>query len=123
MNRRQLFLSSAKAALLTAFGGSWLTGGAKAQTAATAASFRFAPSVGRSALEGSPPGEIVEFDHSLGDGSSRQRHERAFARNFSTASWCEQPSPASLLSMFSTDGAATDGRESRQRRTIIARLR
>jgi hypothetical protein len=38
MNRRQLFLSSAKAALLTAFGGSWLTGGAKAQTAATAAS-------------------------------------------------------------------------------------
>jgi hypothetical protein len=37
MNRRQLFLSSAKAALLTAFGGSWLTGGAKAQTPATAA--------------------------------------------------------------------------------------
>ena len=34
MNRRQLFLSTAKAALLTAFGGSWLTGGAKAQTPA-----------------------------------------------------------------------------------------
>src|SRR5271166_3665789 len=33
MNRRQLFLSTAKAALLTAFGGSWLSGGAKAQTA------------------------------------------------------------------------------------------
>jgi arylsulfatase len=38
MNRRQLFLSSAKAALATAFGGSWLSGGAKAQTAATVAS-------------------------------------------------------------------------------------
>jgi arylsulfatase len=37
MNRRQLFLSSAKAALLTAFGGSWLAGEAKAQTGATAA--------------------------------------------------------------------------------------
>jgi arylsulfatase len=36
MNRRQLFLSSTKAALLTAFGGPWLTGGAKAETAATA---------------------------------------------------------------------------------------
>ena len=34
MNRRQLFLSTAKAALLTAFGGSWLPGGAKAQTPA-----------------------------------------------------------------------------------------
>ena len=32
MNRRQLFLSTAKAALLSAFGGSWLTGGAKAET-------------------------------------------------------------------------------------------
>ena len=37
MNRRQLFLSTAKAALLTAFGGSWLTGGAKAQTPAAGA--------------------------------------------------------------------------------------
>jgi arylsulfatase A-like enzyme len=34
MNRRELFMSSAKAALLTAFGGTWLTGGAEAQTAA-----------------------------------------------------------------------------------------
>jgi len=34
MNRRQLFLSSAKAALLSAFGGSWLVGAAKAQTQA-----------------------------------------------------------------------------------------
>jgi arylsulfatase len=34
MNRRQLFLSSAKAALLTALGGLGLSGGAKAQTAA-----------------------------------------------------------------------------------------
>jgi arylsulfatase len=32
MNRRQLFLSTAKAALLGLFGGSWLAGGAKAQT-------------------------------------------------------------------------------------------
>ena len=34
MNRRQLFLSTAKAALLTAFGGSWLSGAAKAQNSA-----------------------------------------------------------------------------------------
>ncbi len=32
MNRRQLFLSTAKAALLSAFGGSWLASGAKAET-------------------------------------------------------------------------------------------
>ena len=32
MNRRQLFLSTAKTALLTAFGGSWLSGAARAQT-------------------------------------------------------------------------------------------
>ena len=37
MNRRQLFLSTAKAALLTAFGGLGLTGGAKAQTPGAAA--------------------------------------------------------------------------------------
>jgi arylsulfatase A-like enzyme len=36
MNRRQLFLSTAKAALLSAFGGSWLLGGAKAQTSSSA---------------------------------------------------------------------------------------
>jgi len=34
MNRRQLFLSSAKAALLTALGGLGLSGGAGAKTAA-----------------------------------------------------------------------------------------
>jgi arylsulfatase A-like enzyme len=34
MNRRQLFLSTAKAALASAFGSSWLLGGAKAQTPA-----------------------------------------------------------------------------------------
>jgi arylsulfatase len=34
MNRRQLFLSSAKAALATAFGGAWLVNGARAQTTA-----------------------------------------------------------------------------------------
>ena len=34
MNRRQLFLSTAKAALLTTFGGSWLSGAAKAQNSA-----------------------------------------------------------------------------------------
>jgi arylsulfatase len=32
MNRRQLFVSTAKGALATAFGGSWLFGGARAQT-------------------------------------------------------------------------------------------
>jgi hypothetical protein len=32
MNRRQLFLSTAKAALATAFGGSWLSGKVAAQT-------------------------------------------------------------------------------------------
>jgi arylsulfatase len=37
MNRRQLFLSTAKAALLTAFGGSWLSGLAKAQPSITQA--------------------------------------------------------------------------------------
>ena len=36
MNRRQLFLSTAKAALLSAFGGTWLSGKAKAQTTAAA---------------------------------------------------------------------------------------
>ena len=36
MNRRQLFLSTAKAALLSAFGGTWLSGAAKAQTTAAA---------------------------------------------------------------------------------------
>ena len=34
MNRRQLFLSTAKAALLTSFSGAWWSGGAKAQTPA-----------------------------------------------------------------------------------------
>jgi hypothetical protein len=34
MNRRQLFLSAAKAAFAAAFGGSWLSGKAKAQTQA-----------------------------------------------------------------------------------------
>ena len=34
MNRRDLFLSTAKAALLSAFGGTWLRGEANAQTAA-----------------------------------------------------------------------------------------
>jgi arylsulfatase len=34
MNRRQLFVSTAKAALMSAFGGSWLLNGAKAQTSA-----------------------------------------------------------------------------------------
>jgi hypothetical protein len=34
MNRRQLFLSTAKAALLSAFGGTWLSGAARAQAAA-----------------------------------------------------------------------------------------
>jgi hypothetical protein len=40
MNRRQLFLSTAKAAIAAALGGSWLSGKAKAQTgdSATAAS-------------------------------------------------------------------------------------
>jgi arylsulfatase len=38
MNRRQLFLSTARAALATAFGGSWLFKGAKAQTTAPAGS-------------------------------------------------------------------------------------
>src|SRR5271170_2646941 len=37
MNRRQLFLSTAKAALATAFGGAWLPGRAAAQTGAAAA--------------------------------------------------------------------------------------
>ena len=32
MNRRDLFLSTAKAALATALGGSWLSGAAQAQT-------------------------------------------------------------------------------------------
>jgi arylsulfatase A-like enzyme len=36
MNRRQLFLSTAKAALAAAFGGSWLSGKAKAQTSVSA---------------------------------------------------------------------------------------
>ena len=36
MNRRQLFLSTAKAALLSAFGGAWLSGAAKAQTSVAA---------------------------------------------------------------------------------------
>jgi hypothetical protein len=38
MNRRQLFLSTAKAALATAFGGAWLPGKAAAQTATAAGS-------------------------------------------------------------------------------------
>jgi arylsulfatase len=37
MNRRQLFLSTAKAALASAFGGSWFAGAAKAETPAAAA--------------------------------------------------------------------------------------
>jgi arylsulfatase len=37
MNRRQLFISSAKAALASVFGGLWLSGSAKAQAAAPAA--------------------------------------------------------------------------------------
>ena len=36
MNRRQLFLSTAKAALATAFGGSCLSGKARAQTTGAA---------------------------------------------------------------------------------------
>src|SRR5271169_731309 len=38
MNRRQLFLSTAKAALVTAFSGSWLSGKAKAQASGSAPS-------------------------------------------------------------------------------------
>src|SRR5271166_1676274 len=38
MNRRQLFLSTAKAALAAAFGGSWAAGKAKAQAAGSGAS-------------------------------------------------------------------------------------
>ncbi len=37
MNRRQLFLSTAKAAMLTALGGSWLAGGTEAQTSSPTA--------------------------------------------------------------------------------------
>lgn len=56
MNRRQLFLSTAKAALATAFGGSWLTSGAKAQSAAlTAAAKAPAPEPMGNAI-GSPAG-------------------------------------------------------------------
>jgi hypothetical protein len=36
MNRRQLFLSTAKAALLSAFGGTWLSGKASAQVGGSA---------------------------------------------------------------------------------------
>src|SRR5271167_1669470 len=43
MNRRQLFLSTAKAALLSAFGGTWFSGEAKAQTGAAAPAAGSAP--------------------------------------------------------------------------------
>ncbi len=59
MNRRQLFLSTAKAALLAAFGGSWVPGRAKAQpnpAAPTAAS--------EGALSGTPgsPSSTISID-------------------------------------------------------------
>ena len=55
MNRRQLFLSTARAALLTAFGGSWLTGGAKAQTRAPGSAPPIAPPVPGPQLHGVQP--------------------------------------------------------------------
>jgi hypothetical protein len=67
MNRRQLFLSTAKAALAAAFGGSWLSAKAKAETQAPnpAPPADAAPPVGaEGAIQGTPgsPGATVSID-------------------------------------------------------------
>src|SRR6201993_3068243 len=67
MNRRQLFLSTAKAALAAAFGGSWLSANAKAETQAPnpAPPADAAPPVGaEGAIQGTPgsPGATVSID-------------------------------------------------------------
>jgi hypothetical protein len=61
MNRRQLFLSTAKAALAAAFGGSWLTAKAKAETQAPNAA---PPAGAKGVIEGTPgsPGATVSID-------------------------------------------------------------
>jgi len=51
MNRRQMFLSTAKAALAAAFGGSWLSGKAKAQTQAANAA---PPATAEGVIHGDP---------------------------------------------------------------------
>src|SRR5271166_2692027 len=51
MNRRQLFLSTAKAALAAAFGGSWLSGKANAQTQASDAA---PPAAAEGVIQGVP---------------------------------------------------------------------
>jgi hypothetical protein len=58
MNRRDLFLTSAKAALATAFGTSWLRGNAQAQTTQSAGAVPIAPPLDRTVLpipEPKPP--------------------------------------------------------------------
>jgi hypothetical protein len=67
MNRRQLFLSTAKAALAAALGGSWLSAKAKAETQAPnpAPPADAAPPVGaEGAIQGTPgsPGATVSID-------------------------------------------------------------
>ena len=57
MTRWQLFLSAAKAALVTAFGGSWLFSGAKAQTRAAAVE---TPVAAASALRAYVPTAVIE---------------------------------------------------------------
>ena len=60
MNRWQLFLSTARAALASVFGGSWLAGMAKAETSAATAA---APQIqGDERLASLPPGpETLEL--------------------------------------------------------------
>src|SRR5277367_6403434 len=59
MNRRQLFLSTSKAALATAFGGAWLAGKAVAQTGGTAPA---APAAGSTPARGQTGANIGSPD-------------------------------------------------------------
>jgi hypothetical protein len=65
MNRRHLFLSTAKAALATAFGGSWLSSNAKAQTTGAPPSTSAAPTAAsEGVLHGTPgsPDATISLD-------------------------------------------------------------
>ncbi len=94
MNRRQLFLSSAKAALATAFGGSWLINGAKAQTPATATAGAAAAAPMGSGI-GSPagtrtiPGDVLPpLDL---PGAARRTSTPPNPRRGGRRAWCRPP--------------------------------
>ena len=107
MNRRQLFVSTVKAALATAFGGSWLMGKATAKTGGAASSASAEGVIHKACLvHPAPPRPLTE-------GNSRPSRRPSAAKSISTPA---SPSPGGRRASCRQNRAQHPADHDRQRR-------